>query len=60
MIRTVVAAMCVVLAAAAPSSGATGDDRTSPRSTYIVVLHPDTVRSTVPAVAGETARSHNG
>ena len=59
MLRTVVAAMCVVLAAA-PSSGATDDDRTSPRSTYIVVLHPDTVRSTVPAVAGELARSHNG
>ena len=59
MLRTVVAAMCVVLAAAAPSSGANDDDRTSPRSTYIVVLHPDTARANVPIVAEELARSHS-
>ena len=60
MFRSIVAAMCVVLAAAAPSSGATHDDRTSARSTYVVVLNPDTVRSIVPAVAGELARLHDG
>jgi subtilisin family serine protease len=60
MFRSIVAAMCVVLAAAAPSSGATNDDRTSARSTYIVVLNPDTVRSIVPVVAGELARSYDG
>ncbi len=60
MLRSIVAAMCVVLAAAAPSSGATADDRTSQRSTYIVVLNPDTTRSIVPAVAGDLARAHSG
>ena len=60
MLRTIVAAMCVVLAAAAPSSGAIDDDRTSPRSTFIVVLNTDTARSIVPAVAGELASSHDG
>ena len=60
MLRSIVAAMCVVLAAAAPSSGATADDRTSQRSTYIVVLNPDTTRSIVPSLAGELARSHSG
>ncbi len=61
MLRSIVAAMCVVLAVAAPTSvAATPDDRTSVRSTYIVVLNPDTVRSVVPSLAGELARSHDG
>ena len=60
MLRSIVAAMCAVLAVAAPSSGAANDDRASSRSTYIVVLKPDTVRSVVPALAGELARSHDG
>ncbi|MGZ8783433.1 MAG: S8 family serine peptidase, partial [Gaiellaceae bacterium] len=61
MLRSIVATMCVVLAAAAPSSGsASPDDRTSVRSTYIVVLNSDTARSVIPSLAGELARSYGG
>ena len=45
MFRSIVAAICVVVAVAAPSSGAaTPDARTSVRDSYIVVLHPEMVR----------------
>ena len=47
MFRSIVAAMCVVVAVAAPSSGAaTPDARSSPSAdSYIVVLNPDSARS---------------
>ena len=70
MPRSIVAAMCVVLAVIAPSSaGASRDDQEPVRSSYIVVLHPATARSEaeppsnrplVPAVALELARAHGG
>jgi subtilisin family serine protease len=70
MSRSIVVAVCVVLAAAAPSSNAAPpDDPTSGRSSYVVVLNPDTARSAaeaasykplVAALAGELARSHGG
>jgi hypothetical protein len=70
MFRSIVAAICVVVAIAAPTSGAANPDaRGSVRDSYIVVLHPDTVRSEferpsnralVTTVADELARSHGG
>jgi subtilisin family serine protease len=70
MFRSIVAAICVVVAIAAPTSGAASPDaRTSVRDSYIIVLNPDTVRSEgerpspqalVAAVADELARSHGG
>ena len=70
MLRTVVAAMCAVLAVVAPSSASgSRDDRETVRNPYIVVLNPTTVRSEaegasnrplVSIVAQELARSHGG
>ena len=70
MFRSIVAAICVVVAVAAPSSGAAAlDARTSVRDSYIVVLHPELVRSEserpatralVTAVADELAHAHGG
>jgi subtilisin family serine protease len=61
MFRSIVAAMCVVLAVAAPSSAAERpDDSGAARSPYIVVLKPDTARTVVPALAQELTRAHSG
>ncbi len=70
MFRSIVAAICLVVAVAAPTSGAASSDaRASVRDSYIVVLNPDTVRSDferpsgqalVPTVADELARAHGG
>jgi subtilisin family serine protease len=69
MPRSIVAALCVVLAAVAPSSAGARSDDQPVRNTYIVVLNPDTVRSLaepssnrplVPAVAQDLARAHGG
>ena len=70
MSRTVVAAMCVVLATVAPSSalGAPADPQPN-HASYIVVLNPDAVRSDaepasnrplVAEAAQELARAHGG
>ena len=69
MTRSIVAAMCVVLATAAPSSAAGSPEDKRVRGTYIVVLNPDTVRSEeeppshrplVPNVAQELAQVDGG
>jgi len=70
MFRSIVAAICVVVAVAAPTSGAANADApASVRDSYIVVLTSDSVRSDferpfgralVPAVADELARAHAG
>jgi len=70
MFRSIVAAICVVVAVAAPTSGAANADApASVRDSYIVVLKSDSVRSDferpsgralVPAVADELARAHGG
>src|SRR4029079_2745614 len=70
MFRSIVAAICVVVAVAAPTSGAASADApASVRDSYIVVLKSDSVRSDferpsgralVPAVADELARAHGG
>jgi hypothetical protein len=67
MTRSIVAAMCVLLAVAAPSAaGSTAD---SERRSYIVVLEPDSARSEgdsrsnrplVRALAQQLAESHEG
>jgi serine protease len=70
MSRTIVAAMCVVLATVAPASavGALADPKPN-HASYIVVLNPDSVRAAseqpsnrppVPEVAQELARAHGG
>jgi subtilisin family serine protease len=70
MSRTIVAAMCVVLATVAPASavGALADPKPN-HASYIVVLSPDSVRAAseqpsnrppVPEVAQELARAHGG
>ena len=64
----IVAAMCVVLAVAAATSGAATAENPV-RSSYIVVLNPDAARSAAEAgsqrplvslLAGEIARAHDG
>ena len=70
MFRSIVAAICVVVAIAAPTSGAASPDaRASVQDSYIVVLKPDSFRSDferpsaralVPAVADELTRAHGG
>jgi subtilisin family serine protease len=66
MTRTIVAAVCVLLAVAAPSAAGTAD---AERSSYIVVLEPDSARSDresnasrplVRALAQQLAESHEG
>ena len=58
MSRTIVAAMCAVVAVAAPSAGAAG--QAPERSTYIVVLEPSVRADRVPEQAQELARDHEG
>ena len=45
MTRIVVAAMCALLAAFAPSGAAGSPDAETERSSYVVVLDPDSSRS---------------
>jgi subtilisin family serine protease len=57
MSRCLVAAICVLLVAAAPSGAADGEQA---RGSYIVVLDPSTDQGRIPFVADELARSHDG
>jgi subtilisin family serine protease len=58
MSRSIVAAMCVVVAVLAPAASAAPDEPV--RSTYIVVLTDDVSSARVPEHAQELARAHEG
>jgi subtilisin family serine protease len=58
MTRSIVAAMCALVAVLAPAAGAAPDDPI--RSTYIVVLTDDVTSARVPEQAQELARAHDG
>ena len=58
MTRSIVAAMCALVAVLAPAAGAAPDDPV--RSTYIVVLTDDVTPARVPEVAQQLASAHDG
>ncbi|MGH3071985.1 MAG: S8 family serine peptidase [Gaiellaceae bacterium] len=58
MTRSIVAAMCVLVAVLAPAASAAPDDPV--RSTYIVVLTDDVTSARVPGLAQELAAEHEG